>query len=210
MSPEQCLQQGISRLKLEISAAQQQQLMAYLLLLHKWNQAYNLTAIRNLDDMVIKHVLDSVAVLPAIRGARCLDVGTGAGLPGLVLALLNPAQHWVLLDSNHKKIRFLQQVVIELSLKNVEVVCSRIELFKPQAPFEVIISRAYSELQQFYQQTREFCAPQGQLIAMKGVYPEQELKSFQANGIAWESVALDVPFLSAERHLIIFGVTQLK
>ncbi|MDD2817144.1 MAG: 16S rRNA (guanine(527)-N(7))-methyltransferase RsmG [Thiotrichaceae bacterium] len=204
MSPEQCLQQGISRLKLDISAAQQQRLMAYLLLLHKWNQAYNLTAIRNLDEMVIKHLLDSLAVLPSIKGVRCLDVGTGAGLPGLVLALLNPAQHWVLLDSNNKKTRFLQQAVIEFALSNVEVVCSRIELFKPAQPFDVIISRAYSELQKFYQQTRALCAPQGQLIAMKGVYPEQELKSFQLDGIAWESVALDVPFLNAERHLIIF------
>ena len=204
MSPEQCLQQGISRLKLEISTAQQQQLIAYLCLLHKWNQAYNLTAIRHVDDMVIKHLLDSIAVLPSVQGTRCLDVGTGAGLPGLVLALLNPAQQWVLLDSNNKKTRFLQQAVIEFSLNNVEVVCSRIESFKPQAAFDVIISRAYSELQQFYQQTRGFCAPQGQLIAMKGVYPEQELQSFQANGIVWESVVLDVPFLNAERHLIIF------
>lgn len=205
MSPEQSLQQGISRLKLEVSAAQQQQLMAYLLLLHKWNQAYNLTAIRQLDEMVIKHVLDSLAVLPSVQGARCLDVGTGAGLPGLVLALLNPAQHWVLLDSNHKKTRFLQQAVIEFGLSNVEVVCSRIELFKPTEAFDVIISRAYSELQKFYQQTQAFCAPQGRLIAMKGVYPEQELQYFQENGIAWETVALDVPFLQAERHLIIFG-----
>lgn len=204
MSPEQCLQQGISRLKLEISAAQQQQLMAYLLLLHKWNQAYNLTAIRNLDEMVIKHLLDSLAVLPSIQGTRCLDVGTGAGLPGLVLALLNPAQHWVLLDSNHKKTRFLQQVVIEFALTNVEVVCSRVELFKPAQPFDVIISRAYSELHKFYQQTQGFRAPQGQLIAMKGVYPEQELQSFQLDGIAWESVVLNVPFLNAERHLIVF------
>lgn len=205
MSPEQYLQQGISRLKLEVSAAQQQQLMAYLLLLHKWNQAYNLTAIRQLDEMVIKHLLDSLAVLPSIHGARCLDVGTGAGLPGLVLALLNPAQHWVLLDSNHKKTRFLQQAVIELALSNVEVVCSRIELFKPTQAFDVIISRAYSELQKFYQQTQTFCAPQGRLIAMKGVYPEQELQSFQESGIAWKTQILDVPFLNAERHLIIFG-----
>jgi 16S rRNA (guanine527-N7)-methyltransferase len=204
MSPEQCLQQGISRLKLDIAATQQQRLMAYLLLLHKWNQAYNLTAIRNLDEMVIKHLLDSLAVLPSIKGARCLDVGTGAGLPGLVLALLNPAQHWVLLDSNNKKTRFLQQAVIEFALSNVEVVCSRIELFKPAQPFDVIISRAYSELQKFYQQTRALCTPQGQLIAMKGVYPEQELQNFQLDGVAWESVALDVPFLNAERHLIIF------
>lgn len=204
MSPEQCLQQGINRLKLDISATQQQQLMAYLLLLHKWNQAYNLTAIRNLDEMVVKHLLDSLAVLPAIQGTRCLDVGTGAGLPGLVLALLNPAQHWVLLDSNNKKTRFLQQAVIEFALKNVEVVCSRVELFKPTQAFDVIISRAYSELHKFYQQTQGFCAPQGQLIAMKGVYPEQELQGFEADGIAWETRVLDVPFLNAERHLIVF------
>lgn len=204
MSPEQYLQQGVAQLKLNISAAQQQQLMAYLLLLHKWNQAYNLTAIRDLDEMVIKHLLDSVAVLPFLQGARCLDVGTGAGLPGLVLALLNPEQHWVLLDSNNKKTRFLQQAVIEFALKNVEVVCSRIELFKPAQTFDVIISRAYSELQKFYQQTRGFCAHQGQLIAMKGVYPEQELESFQSEGMTWETVSLDVPFLKAERHLIVF------
>lgn len=204
MSPEQILQQGISRLHLSISEIQQQQLIAYLLLLHKWNQAYNLTAIRRLDEMVSKHLLDSMAVIPYIRGNYCLDVGTGAGLPGLVLAMLAPQQHWVLLDSNNKKTRFLQQAVIEFDLKNVEVVCNRIEQFQPKRTFDTIVSRAYSELQKFYQQTQHFCTAKGLLIAMKGVYPEAELQAFENCGRIWKSVSLDVPFLNAERHLILF------
>ena len=169
------LNQGISALQLELSPTTQQQLIHYLELLVQWNQVYNLTAIREMTEMVPKHVLDSLAILPYLQGTTILDVGTGAGIPGLILALVSPQWHYVLIDKSAKKARFIQQAIIELNLTHVEVISTRIETFKPPYLFNTIISRAYSNLALFYQQTIALCANDGYLLAMKGNYPAKKM-----------------------------------
>jgi 16S rRNA (guanine527-N7)-methyltransferase len=169
---EQALLRGMQQLKLDFAP---DQLLQYLALLHKWNQAYNLTAIRDLHSMVTLHLLDSLAILPMIHGTRILDVGTGAGLPGVPLALANPALHVVLLDSNGKKIRFLQEVKRALALDNIEVIQTRVERYHPTSSFDTVTSRAFSNLKQMLDCTEHLIAPDGIWLAMKGRHPEAEL-----------------------------------
>lgn len=150
-------------------------LSRYVLLLQKWNTAYNLTAVRELEAMVSKHILDSLAILPWLHGQRIVDVGTGAGLPGIPLAIAQPDRHFVLLDSNGKKIRFLQEVKRQLNLENVEIVQFRVENYHQAPCFDTVISRAFSSLEQMIQWTQHLIAPQGIWLAMKGRYPDTEL-----------------------------------
>lgn len=152
-------------------------LFQYLLLLNKWNAAYNLTAIRDLTEMVSKHVLDSLAILPWIQGQSIIDVGTGAGLPGIPLAIAQPQTHFVLLDSNGKKTRFLNEVKRQLDLKNLEVVQSRVENYHPAQGFDTVVSRAFSSLEQMIYWTQHLIAKDGIWLAMKGRYPETELNT---------------------------------
>ena len=175
----------------------------YLALLHRWNQAYNLTGIRDRQKMLTHHLFDSLTVLPYIRGTACLDVGSGAGLPGMILALARPAQHWCLLDSNKKKVRFLRQAVLELHINNVEVVQARMEDYQPAAGYTTIIARAVTALPEFYRQVVAFLQEPGRIIAMKGVKPEPELQELQAAGIGYTVHALKVPGLNQQRHLVI-------
>ncbi len=188
--------QGLNSLDINIDTKHQQQILDYLVLLKKWNRVYNLTAIAD-EEMIPKHVLDSLAVLPYICGTRILDVGTGAGLPGLLLAIARPDWQCVLVDSNAKKIRFIKQVIIELKLDNVEAVCSRIENFNDQKLFDTIISRAYSDIQSFYMQTERLCSNGGCLLAMKGKKPE--IAEIQAS---IKIIPLKIPYLQAARHLV--------
>jgi 16S rRNA (guanine527-N7)-methyltransferase len=177
LSPEEivkALSQGIEQFGLHLPI---DKLLQYLTLLHKWNHAYNLTAIRDMDLMVTRHVLDSLAVIPWVKGARMLDVGSGAGLPGIPLALALPQLHVVLLDSNGKKIRFLQEVKRALSLSNVEIIQSRAENYHPPSGFDTVISRAFSDLSQMIAWTRHLIAPEGIWLAMKGRRPDAELQT---------------------------------
>jgi len=151
----------------------------YLQLLHKWNHAYNLTAVRDQKTMVSRHLLDSLAIIPWIKGFRLIDVGSGAGLPGIPLALAMPERQIALIDSNGKKIRFLQEVCRVLSLTNVEVIQTRVENYHPSQGFDTVISRAFSELDQMVHWTRHLIAPEGIWLAMKGRYPENELTKLQ-------------------------------
>lgn len=151
-------------------------LMHYLSLLDKWNQAYNLTAVRDVEAMLKRHVMDSLAVSPWLQGSRIIDVGTGAGLPGIPLAVTHPQCQFVLLDSNGKKIRFLEEVKRQLSLENVQIEQSRVENYHPEQGFDTVISRAFSELEQMIRWTRHLLADNGIWLAMKGRYPENELK----------------------------------
>ncbi|EIJ41146.1 16S rRNA (guanine(527)-N(7))-methyltransferase GidB [Beggiatoa alba B18LD] len=199
------LQQGLRALALELSPQVQAQLIRYVELLQKWNQAYNLTAIRDPQDMVVKHLLDSLAVLPYIQGTHFLDVGTGAGLPGLVIALCMPNYTGVLLDSNVKKTRFVQQVIGELQLSNVSVVHQRIEDYQPIKLFDTVISRAYSSLALFYHQTMPLCKPTGQIIAMKGALPTNEIAELTDISMTIKTIPLSVPLLNAERHLVVLS-----
>jgi 16S rRNA (guanine527-N7)-methyltransferase len=181
-------------------------LAAYVALLAKWNRTYNLTAIREPARMVTHHVLDSLAVLPQLPAGpalRLLDVGSGGGVPGIPLAIARPGWHVTTLDSSHKKCAFVRQAAIELALPNVEAVAARVEDYRPAAPFDVVISRAFSDLATFAQSSARHVAPGGVLVAMKGVYPDEELAQLPPGFRVVATPALDVPGLGAERHLII-------
>ncbi len=203
MTPAERLARGVAALGIAVSEAVQQTLLDYLALIGKWNRVHNLTAIREIDGMVTHHLLDSLAVLPHLPGHRLLDVGTGAGLPGIVLAIVRPDWQVTLLDSNQKKTAFLRQAVIELKLANTEVLCERIEnLDRPQA-YDVVISRAFSALADFVTAALPVLAPGGVLAAMKGVYPRDEITQLPATVRQLRDVALIVPDLAAERHLLL-------
>jgi len=198
------LQQGLVQLRIDLSEQVQSQLLQFSEMLQRWNQVYNLTALHNPLDILVKHLLDCVAVLPYLHGRRILDVGTGAGLPGLVLAIAQPEWEFVLLDSQAKKLRFVTQVVLSLQLKNVQVVHQRLEQLNPHPDFNTVICRAYSSLSDFYQQSYVLCKPKGRLLAMKGIYPQAELENLPA-GLLFEVVQLHIPFLEAQRHLVIIS-----
>jgi len=202
---------GIATLGLTLSVAQREQLTAYLALLAKWNKTYNLTAIREPKHMVTHHLLDALAVvphLPATAGARILDVGSGGGVPGIPLAIARPDAQVVMIDSNHKKAAFLLQAAIELGLPNVESHAVRVEDYAPAAPFDVVISRAFSDLAAFATVAARHLAPQGKLFAMKGVHPDEELALLPHEFVVLAKPALEVPGLDATRHLVIMQPRQ--
>ncbi len=181
-------------------------LAAYLALLDKWNRTHNLTAIRDPERMVTHHVLDALAVLPhlpARDGLAVLDVGSGGGVPGIPLAVARPEWRVVLLDCSHKKGAFLRQAVIELGLRNAEAVTARVEDYLPSAPFDAVISRAYSDLATFTRASAPHLAPGGRLIAMKGVFPDEEIAHLPAAVRVVATPALLIPGLEAQRHLVI-------
>jgi len=169
----------------------------------KWNKAYNLTAIREPELMLTHHILDSLSILPFIHGKRCLDVGTGAGLPGLILALARPDTHWVLLDSKIKKIRFLHHIMREFGLKNVGIAHSRVESYQADQSFTTIVTRAFSSLAKFCEMTTHLKGIDCHLLAMKGEYPVPELAEVASLSVQVQKLA--VPGLNAERHLVIIS-----
>lgn len=177
-------------------------LLAYLELLVKWNRAFNLTAVREPAEMVRRHLLDSLAILPWLEGERLLDVGSGAGLPGIPLAIARPQLQVVLLDSNRKKARFLRQAKLELELHNVDVVEARVEAYEPEAPFDQVSSRAFAQLDGFLALTAPLLAPAGRWLAMKGRLDENELGSVDSDRFDVRIHRLAVPGLDADRHLI--------
>ncbi|UZH10168.1 16S rRNA (guanine(527)-N(7))-methyltransferase RsmG [Halomonas sp. BDJS001] len=186
------LDQGLSQLGIPVDDHQRQQLLGLLALLHKWNRAYNLTAVRDVEDMVSRHVLDSAAVLPYVQGPRLLDVGAGPGLPGIVLAILAPQLDVTLLDSNGKKVRFQRQAVMELGLENVTPVQARVEQFEAAA-FDQVISRAFASLVDFVTLTRQLPSANGQWLAMKGPGADDELRDLPAGICLHQRHLLEVP-----------------
>lgn len=202
MSLAEELQHGIAQLGITLDADAQGRLLDYLALLHKWNKVYNLTAIREPRQMVSNHLLDSLAVLPHLWAGRWLDVGSGAGLPGLVLAIAQPDWQFTLLDSNSKKTGFVQQAIIELGLRNVSVHCARVEEWQTMERFDGIISRAFSKLGEFLRSTRHLMAPHGCWAAMKGA-PQQELAGLPVGCRVERVIPLQVPGLHAARSLVI-------
>lgn len=192
-------------LGLALADTQVATLERYLDLLEKWNRVYNLTAIRERSRMVTHHLLDSLAVLPHVRGPRVLDVGSGAGLPGIPLAVASPALHVTLLESNHKKSAFLTQAVAELQLANVRVVAERVESWQTETRFDTIVSRAFAELGEFATLAGRLLAPQGVLAAMKGVHPFEEIERLPQGYRVQQVLRLRVPGLDAERHLVLMG-----
>jgi 16S rRNA (guanine527-N7)-methyltransferase len=182
------------------------QLAAFLALLAKWNRTYNLTAIRDPAEMVTHHALDALAVLPHLPQAqaiRLLDVGSGGGVPGIPLAIARPGWNVVVLDSSQKKGAFLRQAAIELGLANVLPVTSRAEDYAPAAPFDAVISRAFSDLATFARAGARLLAPGGRLYAMKGARPDDEIARLPAATRVVALTALDVPGLDAARHLVV-------
>jgi 16S rRNA (guanine527-N7)-methyltransferase len=200
--PQHILAAGLSALQLTLAMDQQQRLLAFIALLEKWNRSFNLTAVEGAGAMVTHHLLDSLSILPFIGGEQVLDVGSGAGLPGVPLAVARPDWRFVLLDSNGKKTRFMQQAVLELKLPNISVVKSRIEEYRPERAFDTVISRAFTSLREFVEACRPVCGPQTRFHAMKGLYPHAELEELAVTGYRAEVIKLNVPGLAAERHLV--------
>ncbi len=210
---EQALQQkladGLRQLNLPqaVEPPQQQRLLDYIALLYKWNKAYNLTAVREPLQMVTRHLLDSLAIAPFVEGQRLIDVGTGAGLPGIPLALLFADKHFTLLDTNSKKTRFVIQAVAELELANVDVVQSRVEIYQPGQPYNAVITRAYASLADMVAQTGHLLDKNGVFLAMKGTCPQSELAGLPA-GFAITTHKITVPGLEEQRHLLQIKQTE--
>ena len=201
------LDDGIDALAIALSRAQRDQVAAYLALLDKWNRSYNLTAIREPARMITHHALDALAVLSHLEtqstAPRVLDVGTGGGIPGMLLAIARPDWQLTLLDANHKKGAFLTQAVIELGLANVAIAVSRVEDFRPAALFDIVISRAFADLASFVEGAARHLSPNGRLYAMKGVMPDAEIAALPASVRVVAKTALVVPGLDAARSLVV-------
>ncbi|WP_019673043.1 16S rRNA (guanine(527)-N(7))-methyltransferase RsmG [Psychrobacter lutiphocae] len=199
----QLLSQAITQLKLSITAEQQTKLLLYLDKLLFWNKAYNLTAIKQPKQALIKHIIDCLAILPHLKSGKLLDIGTGAGLPGVVVAICEPLREVTVLDSNQKKIRFIRQSITELQINNVTPVASRIENFELEEAqkFAVVTSRAFASLTDFVAAAEPALAKGGWLQAMKGLAPEEEDTASLVATWQIENVALAVPFLNETRHL---------
>ncbi|RUO30917.1 16S rRNA (guanine(527)-N(7))-methyltransferase RsmG [Aliidiomarina sedimenti] len=204
----QKLQQLLAKTSLAVSEAQQNQLVQLVLLLNKWNQAYNLTSVRDPQAMLIRHIMDSVVVSPYLQGERIVDVGTGPGLPGLPLAILNPDKEFVLVDSLGKRINFIRQVVHQLGLKNVTAVHSRVENYEPDQGFSSVISRAFASLADMLSWCHHLPSAEGSFIALKGQLDEDELTAVPAEFTVESKVRLNVPELEAERHLVVIRQHQ--
>jgi 16S rRNA (guanine527-N7)-methyltransferase len=201
---EDMLVEGGRKIGIELDEYQVRQLLSYLALLSKWNTVYNLTAIRSSESMVTHHFLDSLAVAPALKGVgHLLDVGSGAGLPGMVLAIFYPDVPVSLIDAVQKKTAFLSQAKAELHLKNVTVHTGRVEQLRSTEKFDAIISRAFSDLSRFVALSRHLLADNGKFYAMKGILPEGEMAALPAGLKLKAVVPLKVPFLDAERHLLV-------
>lgn len=178
----EALQAGLERLDIQAEQPLCTAYLRYIELLVKWNTAYNLTAVKEPEAMLNRHILDSLSVHAFVEGEHCLDIGTGAGLPGMILALAQPEKHWTLLDSNQKKIRFLRHIITELNINNVELVHGRIEAFKPIKDFDTIICRAFAPLVRMLEQTGHLLTTGNQLLAMKGKRVETEIDDLGNHG----------------------------
>jgi 16S rRNA (guanine527-N7)-methyltransferase len=207
MNLEKKLSQGLAAMGLSIAPELPARLAAFLELLERWNTAYNLTAVRDIEQMVARHVLDSLSILPYVRGPRLIDVGTGAGLPGIPLALARPDLAVTLLDSNAKKIHFVTQAIHDLGLTNVETVHCAAEKYRPGEPFDTVVTRAFAAIPDMLASVRHLCASRGVILAMKGVYPLEEIAAVGAGFRVREVVELTVPGLDAARHLVILEPT---
>jgi 16S rRNA (guanine527-N7)-methyltransferase len=199
---EQTLEAGISELGLTLSHTAQQKLLAYLNQLHKWNQAYNLSGIKNIDEMLTLHILDSLAMVPYIEGELIADVGTGAGLPGMPLAICFPNKKFTLIDSNSKKTRFIFQTANLLGLLNVQVVHNRVEDYDCPQQVDIVTSRAFSSLTDFVTGSQHLLQQQGRFLAMKGQVPQDEITALPAEFSVVAIYPLNIPGAQVNRHVI--------
>ncbi len=202
MSSETELELGALALGYRLSTEQVAQFNAYAVLIHKWNKAINLVSSAELPGLVVGHFLDSLSLAPHLHGEQILDVGTGAGFPGIPLAILFPEKRFDLLDSREKRIHFLQTLVADLSLSRVRLYHARVEAHNYQACYDQITARAFSSLEQLFLSTQKLLKPGGQILAMKGKYPHQELSALKKYRVEVTLTPLLVPGLAAERHLV--------
>lgn len=196
------LERGAGLIGVPLSARQRARLIALVDLLEHWNRAFNLTAVRDPEAMIAQHLLDSLAVAPYLAGESVLDLGTGPGLPGLPLAIVQPERRFWLLDANGKKIRFVRQAVAELELENVEPVQARMESYRPEGNFSTIVARALASVAEIHASASQLLASPGRLLLMKGRYPAEELADPALAGLPLTVHPLQVPFLASERHLV--------
>jgi 16S rRNA (guanine527-N7)-methyltransferase len=197
------LNAGLVAMRLALPDTARDRLVRYVELIDKWNHTYNLTAVRDPADMIAHHVLDSLSVSPHVASLETLiDVGTGAGLPGIPLAIARPALRVALLDSNQKKAAFLRQAVIELRLENAVVVGERVEAYRPDIPYDAVVARAFADLADFLKACAHLCAPGGSFLAMKGLFPYEETARIPEGFTLVQVTPLDVPGLEASRHLV--------
>jgi 16S rRNA (guanine527-N7)-methyltransferase len=204
MTLESDIGSGARSMGIALTGEQEARIAAHLLLVEKWNRVHNLTAVRETKQMVVLHVLDSLSLLPHLGETRTLlDVGSGPGFPGIPIALARPDVTVTLLDSSSKKCAFLEQVRAELRLSNIHVVCDRVEQWKPAEQFDAVVSRAFAELSDFVTQARHLVRPGGRMLAMKGVYPFEEIARVPQSHRVASVVELAVPTLDAKRHLVL-------
>lgn len=197
-------QAGIS-----LSVHQQEQLVAYVDMLNKWNKAYNLTSVRDPNEMLIRHILDSIVVAPYLQGTRFIDVGTGPGLPGIPLSIVRPESHFTLLDSLGKRVRFLKQVQHELKLDNILPVQSRVEDFPAEPPFDGVISRAFASLNDMVSWCHHLPGENGCFYALKGLVPDEEIAQLPSELVVQSVTKLQVPQLEGERHLVVIKPNRI-
>jgi len=196
------LHRGLTEMGQLLERQKELQLIQYIELISQWNRVFNLSSVRDTDTMVTRHLLDSLSILPYIKGRTIIDVGTGAGLPGIPLSIAMPDRHFCLLDNNRKKIQFLEKVCQRLSLRNVHVVNHAVNEYRVEPLFESVISRSFSTLSDFLALSQHLVKPGGQILAMKGVYPLTELQDLNPNFKLTKVYPLKVPELFAERHVV--------
>jgi len=200
--PEALLGRGLAALGLELDDARRAALLRFAALLQRWNQVFNLTAVRDPGEIITRHLLDTLAVLPYVPVGRLVDVGSGAGLPGIPLAIVRPELVVTLLDASAKRVRFVRQVVIELGLANVHPVHARAEEHHPEAPYDAVITRAFANISDMLTACRHLVASDGVILAMKGRRPDTELAALPPGIVLRDVVPLAVPGLDAARHLV--------
>jgi 16S rRNA (guanine527-N7)-methyltransferase len=193
---------SLKNCELAVTQAQQQKLIQYVLMINKWNKAYNLTSVRDPHQMVLKHIVDSIVVAPFLNKTHYIDVGTGPGLPGIPLAIMCPDKQFILLDSLGKRVRFMKQVAYELKIDNIEPVQSRVEDFVPSVVIDGVLSRAFASLKDMLHWCQHLVNSQGVFLALKGQLSLDELKGLPLEFILQETIKLDVPGLEGERHIV--------
>ena len=207
-SLEERIMQGLDALDVSYGKEAISKLVSYMQLLAEWNQTHNLTSVDDIDKMLGVHIFDSASIKPYVKGATLLDVGSGAGLPGMILAILSPALDVTSVETRGKKAQFQMYVSNKLSLKNFTVVNTRIEDFKPKEKFAMITARAFSSIEKLVQGSKQAIAENGRWLAMKGVVPEEELKAVKKLGLKYDTYALKVPELDAQRNLIVICASK--
>jgi 16S rRNA (guanine527-N7)-methyltransferase len=196
------LKNHIKQTQLVVSEQQQQQLIRFVLMMHKWNKAYNLTAVRDPQQMLIKHIMDSIVVVPFLDKKHYIDVGTGPGLPGIPLAIMCPDKEFILLDSLGKRVRFMKQVAYDLKISNIQPVQSRVEDFIPAVSLDGVLSRAFASLKDMLHWCQHLVDSQGVFLALKGQLAESELNELAPGFVLQETIKLHVPGLEGERHIV--------